>query len=236
MNSNSQTPVSGNVTTKKPNEKDIVSSAEPVKRVGQTGVSLARSASGVSKSKKPKDKAVISSTDLANRAGQPGEPLATAISGDSKSKKSSGKAVASSAEPVKRARQHGVSPAIAVSGDPKSKMLNGRSVVSSSAEVLFFRDVKYGPQEGELRFCLIHFWEAQNALTKVFLGLEMLMIDGQVYSDNYDFALVLIFRSNTNIPRFCFLLSTGYCDPGVHHTKHDRDLFGTFVRWFRLHA
>ncbi|CAF1780106.1 unnamed protein product [Brassica napus] len=132
MNSNSQTPVSGNVTTKKPNEKDIVSSAEPVKRV----------------------------------AGQPGEPLATAISGDSKSKKSSGKAVASSAEPVKRARQHGVSPAIAVSGDPKSKMLNGRSVVSSSAEVLFFRDVKYGPQEGELRFCLIHFWEAQNALTK----------------------------------------------------------------------
>ncbi|CAN6864198.1 unnamed protein product [Brassica oleracea] len=179
MNSNSQTPVSGNVTTKKPNGKDIVSSAEPVKRVGQTGVSLARSASGVSKSKKPKDKVVISSTDPANRAGQPGEPLATAISGDSKSKKSSGKAVASSAEPVKRARQHGVSPAIAVSGDPKSKMLNGRSVVSSSAEVLFFRDVKYGPQEGELRFCLIHFWEAQNALTKVFFGLEMLMIDGQ---------------------------------------------------------
>ncbi|KAF3607048.1 hypothetical protein DY000_02046710 [Brassica cretica] len=154
MNSNSQTPVSGDVTTTKPNGKDVVSSAEPVKRVGQTGVSLARSASGVSKSKKPNGKAVISSTDPANRAGQPGEPLATAISGDSKSKKSSGKAVASSAEPVKRAHQHGVSPAFAVSGDPKSKMLNGRSVVSSSAE-------------------------ARNALTKVLFGLEMLLIDGQ---------------------------------------------------------
>ncbi|CAF2082934.1 unnamed protein product [Brassica napus] len=133
MNSNSQAPISGDVTTTKPNGKDVVSSAEPVKRVGQTGVFLARSASGVSKSKKPK---------------------------------SSGKAVASSAEPVKGTRQHGVSPAIAVSGDPKSKILNGRSVVSSSAEVLFFRDVKYGPQEGELRFRLIHFWEARNALTK----------------------------------------------------------------------
>ncbi|CAN6990683.1 unnamed protein product [Brassica rapa subsp. trilocularis] len=179
MNSNSQAPVSSDVTTTKPNGKDVVSSAEPVKRVGQTGVSLARSASGVSKSKKPNGRAVISSTDPANRAGHRGDPLATAISGDSKSKKSSGKAVASSAEPVKGARQHGVSPAIAVSGDRKSKILNGRSVVSSSAEVLFFRDVKYGPQEGELRFRLRHFWEARNALTKVLFGLEMLLIDGQ---------------------------------------------------------
>ncbi|KAH0851857.1 hypothetical protein HID58_094427, partial [Brassica napus] len=165
--------------TTKPNGKDVVSSADPVKRVGQTGVSLARSASGVSKSKKPNSRAVISSTDPANRAGHPGDPLATAISGDSKSKKSRGKAVTSSTEPIKGARPHGVSPAIAVSGDPKSKILNGRSVVSSSAEVLFFKDVKYGPQEGELRFRLIHFWEARNALTKVLFGLEMLLIDGQ---------------------------------------------------------
>ncbi|XP_048613815.1 uncharacterized protein LOC125594912 [Brassica napus] len=179
MNSNSQAPVSGDVTTTKPNGKDVVSSADPVKRVGQTGVSLARSASGVSKSKKPNSRAVISSTDPANRAGHPGDPLATAISGDSKSKKSRGKAVTSSTEPIKGARPHGVSPAIAVSGDPKSKILNGRSVVSSSAEVLFFKDVKYGPQEGELRFRLIHFWEARNALTKVLFGLEMLLIDGQ---------------------------------------------------------
>uniref|UniRef100_M4EMR5 Replication factor A C-terminal domain-containing protein n=1 Tax=Brassica campestris TaxID=3711 RepID=M4EMR5_BRACM len=209
MNSNSQAPISGDVTTTKPNGKDVVSSAEPVKRVGQTGVFLARSASGVSKSKKPVGRAVISSTDTANRAGHRGDPLATAISGDSKSKKSSGKAVASSAEPVKGTRQHGVSPAIAVSGDPKSKILNGRSVVSSSAEVLFFRDVKYGPQEGELRFRLIHFWEARNALTKVLFGLEMILIDGQVYSNVYDFVLVLLFRSNNNIRRFVFCYQQG---------------------------
>ncbi|KAL0804652.1 hypothetical protein Bca101_097142 [Brassica carinata] len=80
---------------------------------------------------------------------------------------------------VKRARQHGVSLAIAVSGVPNSKKLNGNAVVSASDEVLFFKDVKFGPQEGELRFRLIHFWEARNALTKVLFGLEMLLIDGQ---------------------------------------------------------
>uniref|UniRef100_A0A0D3DKK1 Replication factor A C-terminal domain-containing protein n=1 Tax=Brassica oleracea var. oleracea TaxID=109376 RepID=A0A0D3DKK1_BRAOL len=131
MNSNSQTHFSGDITAKKPNGKDVVSSAEPVKRVGQTGVSLA-----------------------------------TAVSGDSKSQKPNGKAVVSSAEPVKRAGQPGVSLAIAVSGDPKSKKPNGKAVVSSSDEILFFKDVKFGPQGGELRFRLIHFWEARNALTK----------------------------------------------------------------------
>ncbi|CAN6804369.1 unnamed protein product [Brassica oleracea] len=145
MNSNIQTPVSGDVPATKPNGKDVVSTAEPVKRVGQAGVYY----------------------------------LPTAISGDSKSKKSNGKAVVSSADPVKRARQHGVSLPIAVSGVPNSKKLNSKAVVSASDEVLFFKDVKFGPQEGELRFRLIHFWEAQNALTKVLFGLEMLLIDGQ---------------------------------------------------------
>ncbi|KAH0873094.1 hypothetical protein HID58_070456, partial [Brassica napus] len=166
MNSNSQTPVSGDVPATKPNGKDVVSSAEPVKRVGQAGVSLATAASGDSKSKKQNGKAVVSSADPAKCAGQPGDYLPTAISGDSKSKKSNGKAVVSSADPVKRARQHGVSLAIAVSGVPNSKKLNGNAVVSASDEVLFFKDVKFGPQEGELRFRLIHFWEARNALTK----------------------------------------------------------------------
>ncbi|KAL0671024.1 hypothetical protein Bca4012_033728 [Brassica carinata] len=146
MNSNSQTPVSGHITAKKPNGKDVISSAEPVKRVGQTGVSLATPVSGDSNSKKPNGKAVVSSAEPIKRASQPGDSLATAISGDSKSKKPNGKAVASSAGPVKRAGQHGVSLAIA--------------------------------QEGELRFRLIHFWEARNALTKVLFGLELLLIDG----------------------------------------------------------
>ncbi|CAN6999209.1 unnamed protein product, partial [Brassica oleracea var. botrytis] len=45
--------------------------------------------------------------------------------------------------------------------------------------VLFFKNVKFGPREGELRFRLVHFWEARNALTKVLFGLELLLIDGQ---------------------------------------------------------
>ncbi|CAN6884997.1 unnamed protein product [Brassica oleracea] len=40
-----------------------------------------------------------------------------------------------------------------------------------------FKDVKYGPHDGELRFWLIHFWEARNVVTKVLIGLEMLLID-----------------------------------------------------------
>ncbi|CDY39867.1 BnaC03g67500D [Brassica napus] len=54
--------------------------------------------------------------------------------------------------------------------------------VRSSAKVdkvLFFRDVSFGIQEGELRFRLIHLWEARNVLTKTLIGLEMLLIDEQ---------------------------------------------------------
>ncbi|WZZ47201.1 hypothetical protein YC2023_043460 [Brassica napus] len=54
--------------------------------------------------------------------------------------------------------------------------------VCSSAKVdkvLFFRDVSFGIQKGELRFRLIHFWEARNVLTKTLIGLEMLLIDEQ---------------------------------------------------------
>ncbi|CAN6853818.1 unnamed protein product [Brassica oleracea] len=179
MNSNSQTPVTGDVPATKPYGKDIVSSAEPIKRVDQTGVSLDSAAFGDSKYKKQDGNAVVSSAFPAKYAGKPEDSLATAISGDSKSKKSNGKAVVSSTDPVKRPRQYGVSLANAVSGDPASRKLNGKAVVSASDEVLFFKDLKFGPQEGELRFRLIHFWEARNALTKVLFGLELLLIDGQ---------------------------------------------------------
>ncbi|CAF1994386.1 unnamed protein product [Brassica oleracea var. botrytis] len=113
--------------------------------------------SAISKYKKQDGNAVVSSAFPAKYAGKPKDSLATAISGDSKSKKSNGKAVVSSA-------------------DPK---LNGKAVVSASDKVLFFKDLKFWPQEGELRFRLIHFWEARNALTKVLFGLELLLIDGQ---------------------------------------------------------
>ncbi|CAG7891934.1 unnamed protein product [Brassica rapa] len=144
MNSNRQTPVSGDLTAKKPNGKDVVSSAEPVRRVGKTGVSLSKADSGDAKSKKPNGKAVFSSADPVNQVGPTGVSLATAVS-----------------------------------GAPKSKKPNGKAVVSSSDEMMFFRDVKFGPQEGQITFRLIHFWEARNAHTKVLLGLEMLLIDGQ---------------------------------------------------------
>ncbi|KAL0789729.1 hypothetical protein Bca101_005975 [Brassica carinata] len=79
---------------------------------------------------------------------------------------------------IKKVRTGG-SCANAVSGELIPKKSNGKAVVSSSDEVLFFKDVKFGPQEGEIRFRLIHFWEARNAHTKILIGLEMILIDGQ---------------------------------------------------------
>ncbi|WZZ33361.1 hypothetical protein YC2023_016762 [Brassica napus] len=42
---------------------------------------------------------------------------------------------------------------------------------------MFFRDVSFSPHEAELRFRLIHFWEARNLNTKELIGQEMLLID-----------------------------------------------------------
>uniref|UniRef100_A0A0D3BGY7 Replication factor A C-terminal domain-containing protein n=1 Tax=Brassica oleracea var. oleracea TaxID=109376 RepID=A0A0D3BGY7_BRAOL len=176
MKSNSQTPVSGDLTTKKPNGKDVVSSAEPMKRAGQTGVSPIVAVSGDPKSKKLNGKAVVSSAESIKRAGQTGVSPVVAVSGDPKSKKLDGKAVVSSAEPIRRT---GGSCANAVSGELIPKKSNDKAVVSSSDEVLFFKDVKFGPQQGEIRFRLIHFWEARNAHMKILIGLEMILIDGQ---------------------------------------------------------
>ncbi|KAL0824617.1 hypothetical protein Bca101_048294 [Brassica carinata] len=66
-------------------------------------------------------------------------------------KKANGKAVDSSAETTKH---------------------RGGSGVSSGKvdDVLFFKDVKLGPREGELRFRLIHYWEARNAFSKTLIG------------------------------------------------------------------
>ena len=199
MKSNSQTPVSGDLTTKKPNGKDVVSSAEPMKRAGQTGVSPIVAVFGDPKSKKLNGKAVVSSAESIKRAGQTGVSPVVAVSGDTKSKKLDGKAVVSSAEPIRRT---GGSCANAVSGELIPKKSNDKAVVSSSDEVLFFKDVKFGPQQGEIRFRLIHFWEARNAHMKILIGLEMILIDGQVYTDIYDFVSVLLGRSNSNIHFF----------------------------------
>ena len=60
---------------------------------------------------------------------------------------------------------------------------NGKSHVSSDYDekVMFFRDVSLGPHETQLRFCLIHYWEAWNPLKKTLIVLEMFLIDEQVH-------------------------------------------------------
>jgi len=123
----------------------------------------------------------------------------TSVSGDLISKKRNGKGSVSSAEPINRTDQPRDSSAKAVSVVSMSKKSNGKAflcsdvpmrhtggnIVSSAKthEVMFFKDVRFGPQEGELRFRLIHFWEARNPIKKVLIGIEMLLIDEQVYSD-----------------------------------------------------
>lgn len=49
-------------------------------------------------------------------------------------------------------------------------------------KVMFFRDVSLGLHEAELRFRLVHFWEARNPLTKTLIGQEMILIDEEVFS------------------------------------------------------
>ncbi|KAF3577769.1 hypothetical protein DY000_02030519 [Brassica cretica] len=58
---------------------------------------------------------------------------------------------------------------------------NGKSPVSSNSDekVMFFKDVSLGPHETQLRFRLIHLWEARNPVKKTLIGLEMLLIDEQ---------------------------------------------------------
>ncbi|CAN6900710.1 unnamed protein product [Brassica oleracea var. botrytis] len=56
---------------------------------------------------------------------------------------------------------------------------HGKSIVSSDYDekVVFFKDLSLGHQESQLRFRLIHFWEAWNPLKKTLIGMEMLLID-----------------------------------------------------------
>ncbi|CAN6934041.1 unnamed protein product [Brassica oleracea] len=59
--------------------------------------------------------------------------------------------------------------------------LNGKSIVSSDYDdkFMFFKDVSLGHHESQLRFRLIHLWEAWNPIKKTLIGLEMLLIDEQ---------------------------------------------------------
>ncbi|KAG2282155.1 hypothetical protein Bca4012_050678 [Brassica carinata] len=59
---------------------------------------------------------------------------------------------------------------------------NEKSPASSDSDekVMFFKDASLGPHETQLRFRLIHFWEARNPVKKILIGLEMLLIDEQL--------------------------------------------------------
>ncbi|CDY45967.1 BnaA09g12990D [Brassica napus] len=197
-------PNSGDLTARKSSGKAVDSSVEPINRAGFTEVSPVSAVPGDPKSKKLNGKAVVSSAvpisgDLTAKkpngkdVDSSAEPIKRAghtiispvpvVSGDPKSKQKTGKAVVSSAEAIRRTGNAGGSCADIVSGKLTQKKLKGKAVDSSSVEVMFFKDVKFGPQEGELRFRLIHFWEARNAHTKILIGIEMILIDEQLVNE-----------------------------------------------------
>ncbi|CAN6887686.1 unnamed protein product [Brassica oleracea] len=95
----------------------------------------------------------------------------SSVSGDRKASK---KTVASSVT----AKPSGKSPV------SSTNPMNPNTVTALSSahanQVMFFRDVSLGPREAELRFRLIHLWEARNIYTKTLIGQEMLLIDEEV--------------------------------------------------------
>ncbi|CAF2039420.1 unnamed protein product [Brassica napus] len=104
----------------------------------------------------------------------------TGNSSDSSDRKTGKKIVASSAT-VKPNGKSIASSAIATTdvSSPVPVKPNVATDLSSvhADQVMLFRDVSFGPCEAELRFRLIHFWEARNPLTKTLIGQEMLLID-----------------------------------------------------------
>ncbi|KAF3547139.1 hypothetical protein DY000_02005420 [Brassica cretica] len=152
--------------------------------------------SGDSRSEKPKGVEADSFPGPIKPTGTPYVSSGLLI-GDPNSKKAKGEASVSSGL-TKPSGKTGVSSGVSI-GVPNSKNLSctktgvssgvrgkaavsfgakGKAIVSAKAgEVMSFKDVKFGPHEGELRFRLIHFWEARNVVTKVLFGLEMLLID-----------------------------------------------------------
>ncbi|CAN7034841.1 unnamed protein product [Brassica oleracea var. botrytis] len=151
----------GETRSEKPKGVDADSFPEPIKPTGTSYVS-----SGLSNddphSKKAKSEASVSS-GLTKPSGKTGVSSGLSIG------------VPNSKNPdcTKTGVSLGVRGKATVSSGAK-----GKAFVSAKAvEVMSFKDVKFGPHGGELRFRLIHFWEARNVVTKMLIGLEMLLID-----------------------------------------------------------
>ncbi|KAH0892187.1 hypothetical protein HID58_054616 [Brassica napus] len=88
--------------------------------------------------------------------------------------KHTGKILASSAMQMKTGGKAVGSSVIETKPHGKAAVVSGNDV-----EVMGFYEVTLGPHEAELRFRLIHFWEARNPHTKTLIGEEMLLIDEQ---------------------------------------------------------
>ncbi|XP_022569971.2 uncharacterized protein LOC111212675 [Brassica napus] len=152
MNSNRKS------TSEKPKGVETDSSPGPIKLIGTPYVSLDHSISNPH-SKQAKGEASVTS-GLTKLSGKTSVSSGILI-GVPKSRNPNG---------MKTGVSSGVRGKAVVSSGAK-----GKAIVST--EVVAFKGVKYGAPDGELRFRLIHFWEVRNVVTKVLLGLEMLLID-----------------------------------------------------------
>ncbi|CAN7135993.1 unnamed protein product [Brassica rapa subsp. narinosa] len=158
MSSNGKLTLSGDLNSKK--QRGVGADSFPG---GSSGISI-----GDPHSKKSKGDASVSSPGLNKPIGATGDSSGVPT-GVSNLKKPNGPIV----ERAKSVVSSGVRGKAAVSSD-----VRGKAIVSVNVrEVMFFKDVNFGPHEGEVRFRLIHFWEARNVLTKLLFGLEMLLID-----------------------------------------------------------
>nr|VDC92202.1 unnamed protein product [Brassica oleracea] len=133
--------------------------------------------SGVSDSVKTNGEAAVPSSTV--------KPVAqTGVSsGDVNPMKSKG-VTAEEKSPIKPIGKTGASSGLNLGVRGKASVSSGdkgKAIVSGNVgEVITFKGVTFGPHEDEVRFRLIHFWEAWNVQTKVLIGLEMLLIDEEV--------------------------------------------------------
>ncbi|KAH0901902.1 hypothetical protein HID58_041405 [Brassica napus] len=167
MSSNRKFTLYGDPNSKKQRGVGADSFPGTNKSIGKHGGSSSLSI-GDPHSKKSKGDASVSSPGLNKPIGTTGDSPGVPT-GVSNSKKPNGPIV----ERAKTGVSSGVKGKAPVSSDVRGKAIVSANVV----EVMFFKDVKFGPHESEVRFRLIHFWEARNVLTKILLGLEMILID-----------------------------------------------------------
>ncbi|CAF2035072.1 unnamed protein product [Brassica napus] len=56
----------------------------------------------------------------------------------------------------------------------KSQLTTGKAPLA-----MYFNDISRGLSESQLRFRVIHFWEAKNIANRTLIGIELLLIDEQ---------------------------------------------------------